>query len=179
MFGIHKEVKVLDMKLVFQNCSLIIITSTVHHFQVMDIRYCPYLITLLNISNAVGPVLSSLSSLLAPREMKNGYQEETVASVRNTGQHVPPSDECSNNAEGTTCDVEIMVGRGDAINGCGVHVAGGEHEEGNPHREEEGGESDGRSEGKQPEDEGKNEPALHMVSVGVLKTNTRRNHEHT
>lgn len=75
--------------------------------------------------------------------MQHGNQEETVAPVRNTSKQVPPSDERGNDAERTSCKVEALVGCGNAINGGGVHVSGGKHEEGKPHGEEEGRKGDG------------------------------------
>ena len=53
-----------------------------------------------------------------------------------------------------------MVGCGDSINGGCEHVSSGQHQEGKPYGEEEGGKSDGGFEGQEPEDEGEDKPAL-------------------
>lgn len=167
-------------KVVLYNCSLIIITLTVYYANQVIYVLCSHLFALLNISDTLGLLLSPLSSLLTPGEMQDRHQEETVASVRNTSKHVPPSDERSNNTKGTSGKIEIVVGCGDAVNGGGVHVSGSEHEEGKPHGKEEGGKGDGGTEGKKPKDEGKDEPALDCVSgCSDRRESPREEYEHT
>lgn len=120
----------------------------------------PNLITLLNIFDTLSFLPPSGSSLLTPREVQHRHQEETVSSVCNTSQQIPPSDEAGNDAERTSCKVEAVVGGGNAINSGGVDVSGSEHKEGEPHGEEEGGKGDGGFQGEYPEEESKDEPAL-------------------
>lgn len=97
--------------------------------------------------------------------MCHGHQEETVASVRNTGQHVPPCNERGYDSKTTACLDESRLGRGHPSGSGGVHVAGCQHQEGKPDGKEEGGKGKGGSEGEEPEDKGEDEPALSLMSV--------------
>jgi hypothetical protein len=82
-------------------------------------------IRLLYISNALRLRLSPVSPFLAPREMQHRHQKESITPIRNTSQHIPPSNKRSNDAKRTSCKVQSMIGCSDAVYGGCVHVSGG------------------------------------------------------
>lgn len=100
-------------------------------------------ITLLHIPQTLRLLPPPLPPLITPREMQHRHQKETVSSIRNTSQHIPPSDKRSDYSKSASCEIQSVVRCGDAVDGGGEHVGGGQHQEGEPYGEEEGGEGYG------------------------------------
>ena len=75
--------------------------------------------------------------------MQHRHQKETVSSIRNTSQHIPPGNKGSHYSKSTSCEIQRVIWRGDAVGGGCKHVARGQHQEGEPDGEEEGGEGYG------------------------------------
>lgn len=99
---------------------------------------------------------TTLASLLGPREVSNGNDEEAVAGIGNTGQGIIPGQESSEKGKEAACLDD--VGGGGAISAN--KVANTKQEEGHVQGEEEGEESHGGAEGAEQQDESEDEPAL-------------------
>lgn len=96
-----------------------------------------------------------------PGEVSNGDNEEAVASVGDTGEGIVPGGEGSQETEQTTSLLDIGIG---GTISTLLQVSDTEQEEGQVQEEEQQEEGDGRFEGANQHDGGKDEPTLWEVS---------------
>lgn len=91
--------------------------------------------------------------------MHDGNSEEAVRALEETSKSVPPSNECSDNAEGTTGLDDGNVGGAVRVL---LEMADSEKEEGDVEENEERAEGDSGLESAESEEEGEDEPTIEV-----------------
>lgn len=97
------------------------------------------------------------STLLRPREVRDGDDEEAVRCIGDTGQGVVPGQERGQDTKGTSSAGQADMG---FAAGRRVEVGDAEEEEGQVQGEEQQEEGDGGFQRAEQEDRGEDEPAL-------------------